>query len=152
MEDLSALNDAVLVTRGPISSWCAQFYLESLSLKGLAMIDPILLENVGETETKAIRKLKEYSDQSFASKKVVAWDKLLQGAQERNLLLEPGVIPMIVMHSYDDPVCKISATHVAQRHSGGDDSRFGDVPVRPIPFDNTKDLMTEIDKWIESIL
>ena len=39
--DLFPIHDAVLISRGPISSWCAQFYLESRPLKGLVMVDPI---------------------------------------------------------------------------------------------------------------
>jgi uncharacterized membrane protein len=34
-------NPTILITRGPVLSWMAQFYLESLPLAGLVMIDPI---------------------------------------------------------------------------------------------------------------
>ena len=40
---LSRIHDAVLVARGPFSSICAQYYLESLPLQGLVLVDPILL-------------------------------------------------------------------------------------------------------------
>ena len=74
-------------------------------------------------------------------------------AQQRKLLLEPGVVPMIIMYSSEDPACKLSAIRVAKRHSGDKDSRFGDVPVKKIlQGDNNNHLMTDIDNWIESVL
>jgi len=148
--DLSSFSDAVLIARGPLSSWIAQFYLESLSLKGLVMVDPISFD-VPEAET--ITKLEEKARQTEFSKELEQWNKLLRQAQQRKLLLEPGVVPMIIMYSYEDPACKLSAMRVAKRHSGEKDSRFGDVPVKQIlQGDNSNHLMTDIDNWIESVL
>ena len=41
---LAHVSDTILVARGPISALCAQYYLESCSVKGLIMIDPVLID------------------------------------------------------------------------------------------------------------
>jgi hypothetical protein len=41
----SRLQQPILVTRGPVLSWLAQFYLESLPLAGLIMVDPLPLND-----------------------------------------------------------------------------------------------------------
>jgi len=173
-DDLLLLNDAVLVARGPLSSWRAQFYLESFSLKGLIMVDPALLEKgvFGGHEAEAIAKLQEHSGDgdgdgdgngdgdgdgrggtSSGDLERACWNDLFRGAQERRLLLEPDVVPMLVLHTHDNAACERSVVRVAERHSGDEGSRFGDVTVRPVPQgDNNERLMTEIDEWIESIL
>jgi hypothetical protein len=46
-DDLSTdATNTVLVTRGPWMSWMASFYLESLPLAGLVMIDPMQLDDM----------------------------------------------------------------------------------------------------------
>jgi hypothetical protein len=46
-DDLSTCSaNTVLVTRGPWMSWMASFYLESLPLAGLVMIDPMQLDDM----------------------------------------------------------------------------------------------------------
>ena len=77
----------------------------------------------------------------------------MRQAQQRKLLLEPCVVPMIIMYSSEDPACKLLAIRVAKQHSGDKDSRLGDVPVKQIlQGDNNNHLMTDIDNWIESVL
>ena len=47
LSDLSESAYTVLVARGPIQSLVAQYYLESLPLVGLVLVDPLILQNDG---------------------------------------------------------------------------------------------------------
>ena len=78
--DLSPFSDAVLIARGPLSSWVAQFNLESLSLKGIVMVDPISFD---DPEAEIITKLEENARPTESSKELEQWNKLLRQAQLR---------------------------------------------------------------------
>ena len=43
-QDLSPIPSPVWIARGPWTSWMAQFYLESLHLSGLVLVDPLPLD------------------------------------------------------------------------------------------------------------
>lgn len=143
--DLKTINDAVLVARGPLSSWCAQFYLESFSLQGLVMIDPVLFDQIEGSAwdvTKKMHKKPEGQDKPWNG-------QLFQVAQSKSLNLEPNAVPMLVLHSLDDETCAKNAMSVAKRHS----SDHSNVPVKQIlQRENPNKVIKKIDSWIDSIL
>jgi hypothetical protein len=151
--DLNPINDAILVTRGPLSSWCAQFYLESYPLQGLVMVDPVLLDKVDGDDWAVTTRIQEYGGPDVVpSREFNQWKRIFQGAQSRKLKLEPNAVPMLVMYSPNDQACRLNAMEVAKRHSD-DEGRFGDVPVKGlIQNKNTNEAINEIDSWIDSIL
>ena len=127
--DLSTISDIVLISRGPISSLCAQYYLESCSLLGLIMVDPILVfdDDNNESDSSAI--------QSIVSKFVDTEEDRKRFHNSR-LLLEPNAVPMMVVLSSqqqdDDNVgsdqWRQSSRKVAQRHSDRN-GLYGEVPI-----------------------
>jgi hypothetical protein len=150
--DLNTINDAVLVTRGPLSSWCAQFYLESFPLQGLAMVDPVVLDNIVGDEWAITPRLQECGGPDVPSRELNQWKRIFQGAQLRKLKLEPNAVPMLVVYSLNDQACRRNAMEVAKRHSD-DEGMFGDVPVKGLfQNKNTNEVISEIDSWIDSIL
>jgi hypothetical protein len=92
------LHDVVLVSRGPITSLCAQYYLESYPLLGLVMVDPICLPRNGPPSnlTSARSEVEEaarifWNDFWFKQQKQ-------QRLETRLLLLEPnGAVPILVI-------------------------------------------------------
>jgi hypothetical protein len=100
----SLLPQPILVARGPVLSWMAQFYLESLPLAGLIMIDPIPFttqpayalyqshynanQYSGNTGTSSMILSKEYYDiiQDYNEH----WDHW-------TLKIEAGSIPMLIL-------------------------------------------------------
>jgi hypothetical protein len=152
--DMSRFNDAILIARGPLSSWSAQFYLESFPLKGLVMIDPILFdqqfeENDGKTSAALKDRVSAVTrNQPLNFEK---WETFLLGALEKKLRLEPNSVPMLVMSSQN--MFTSASKNVAKRHSDND-GLFGEVLMREITTSNDKNLeniMRDIYRWIDTI-
>lgn len=116
---LPRIHDAVLVARGPFSSLCAQYYLESLSLLGLVMVDPILITN-GENDDN------EEMTRILATCNIDERD--WEGFQSSSLLLEPNAVPMMVVLSSQNKAWNTASRRVAARHSD-EEGLFGIVPV-----------------------
>lgn len=156
---LPMVADAILVARGPCSSLLAQYYLESFSLKGLVMIDPILLQQDNESENLLSLIVSSiYSDDSES----------LERFRSRRLLVEPNAVPMMVVRTISEkdghhyPSWKSASLHVAERH-GDPDGPYGSVPLLDVPLSDSSNsssnyesfaasLLDEIDKWIEEDL
>ena len=129
-------------------SLIAQYYLESLPLAGLVLVDPILSNHVD-----ALKKLETRlgGDRTRIQREFV--DELLAGVQPRPLKLEPGVVPMLVLQSIRDDVFQEAAYDVAHRH-GDPDGAFGEIPVHDITSTKS-DAMVAIDlltEWIDDIV
>ena len=134
--------NTVLVARGPWMAWMASFYLESLPLAGLVMVDPMQLddrngvnqfelqyEKLGLKDSLQYKLYREYSEH---------WDHW-------TLKLEPGSVPMMVMYTNDRPGYKRCAENTALRH--------GNVPVLKMPStsqSHANDCIDEVANWINA--
>ena len=148
--ELTTVSDAIVVARGPCSSLLAQYYLESFSLKGLVMIDPVLLQQPETEESKLL-----YSLVSEIYRDDVDSLELFH-----SLKVEPNAVPMMVVRTISDDskhfsAWKSSSLHVAERH-GDPDGPYGSVPVLDRSRDDSEafchDLLEHIDNWIEKEL
>jgi hypothetical protein len=167
---LPPIHDAVLVCRGPLSSLCAQYYLESFSLQGLVMVDPILT-NAERAPHHSDRHLEE----SMIAAGIVRGEEELKLFHSENLLLEPNAVPMLVLLSIPDISWNRAATNnVAERH-GDQRGPYGLVPVVHVGISSSseqqdgelactdhgngrgvatsaKEALATIEKWIDEIL
>jgi hypothetical protein len=149
--DLPTIHDAVLVARGPLSSWCSQFYLESFPLQGLVMVDPVQTDQFQGAEMKLLFP-EVVSSRNSTQEELEYWHDLIKEAQSRELKLEPNAVPMLVINSLDHETFRLAAHAVAKRHSD-DEGTFGDVPVKELfQGEIADDVIREIDSWIDSIL
>ena len=109
MDLATRFHDAVVVARGPIASWTALLYLESLPLKGLVCVDPIpfdattptTTEHRGATTTDSRTARSMLLDTySTTSDPIVfqIFDEILSD-DARTLQLEPNAVPMLILHS-----------------------------------------------------
>lgn len=150
--DIAQIPDAVVVARGPRSSWIAQLYLESLYLRGLVMVDPIMLDRPGEVEDEAIAAISnDLSTSNLQTGDVAEWSAFVQEAQDRVLRLEPSSIPMLVLNSHQGLL--EASKYVANRHSDRD-GPYGEVPIVKVddsPEHHQKGIIAEIDGWIDTI-
>lgn len=113
-EDLGpvlAQQNTILVARGPWISWMAQYYLESLPLSGLVMVDPLPLDDdaacaVFEHQYKAYLlqsdTINHVSEQSM-SREFALYQDYMKHSGHWALKLEPGVIPMLVLSTGHAP-------------------------------------------------
>jgi hypothetical protein len=113
--DLPRLSDAVLVTRGWFSSLCALYYLESLHLQGVVMVDPL-----------PFQKGDACHDDSLIQLILRESAHRLEGCPE--LMLEPNAVPMLVVSTIPEPTWVQAAKDVAARHSDPD-GPYGNVPM-----------------------
>ena len=122
---LPSISDAILVARGPVASLCAQYYLESFSLQGLVMIDPILVDDDKDDDDKeAISSLlsRIYNDDDDDDDKEARF-------RSTRLLVEPNAVPMMVVLTVpNDEVWNRASRFVAARH-GDPDGPYGIVPI-----------------------
>jgi hypothetical protein len=143
-EDLSKVHhDAVLIARGPIASWTALLYLESLPLNGLVMVDPIQFDDPRNEVMQFSMVQNAFAGDNIAS-------TLLQQVRPTTLKLEPNSVPMLILHSINDMDGRRQCDIVASRH-GDPTGPFGLVEVRDASED-PEAAMQEVDEWIESIL
>ena len=116
--DLSPHAEVVLVARGPLPSLIAQYYLESLPLTGLVMVDPLLIprrddgssHEHGSTLQKSAQSLLQHLSKAncFQEANTNSTEtQLLDNLQhddtsfDRPLKLEPGCVPVKVMYTAD---------------------------------------------------
>lgn len=137
-QDLAALPNPVLIARGPLVSLVAQYYLESLPLAGIVMVDPILSSHV-----EALQQLEPCSKQQH---KFV--QELLSGSELRPLKLEPGAVPVLVIQSMKNDVLREAAKDVALRHYDADGA-FGESPVIDIADQDALKAIDVITEWID---
>ena len=145
--DLQNIPDAVLVTKGPISSWFGQLYLESFSLKGLVMVDPVLFDN--QEETTNVRKF--WDDETSTN-----FELLLLEATKRKLMVEPNSVPMLILSSEGSSENNNmeAASLVAKRHSDVD-GPFGQILVASVEDtiqDDQKQPVDMICDWIDDTI
>ncbi|KAL3928010.1 MAG: hypothetical protein SGBAC_012839 [Bacillariaceae sp.] len=142
--DVGQIPDALLVARGPQSSWVAQLYLESLFLRGLVMVDPILFDKPTAVEQENLNTLAKGTD--------AAWGEFTMEAKKRPLKLEPNSVPMLVMSSHET---KLEASReVAARH-GDQSGPYGDIEMVEIDdsssAENQLNVIKTIDDWVNTI-
>jgi hypothetical protein len=155
---LPGFSDAILVARGPVSSLIAQYYLESFSLKGLVMIDPILLDDSDDENSDLsllVSSIYRDSDDDDSDS--------IERFRSNRLLVEPNAVPMMVIRTVrdDHPVLESSARFVAQRH-GAPNGPYGTVPFADLIHDENGNetsndnvanaLLHRINEWIEGTL
>ena len=162
---LPNMADALLVARGPVSSLCSQYYLESFPLKALIMTDPILFRGNGNDDDDEAALYSLLSKQVFPND----FDSIDRFRSDR-LLVEPNAVPMMVVRtlSEDPSMVEWSAAWrscsqcVADRH-GDSEGPFGTVPVvdmaeRSSMIDGSDDdefttlLLEHINQWIDEDL
>ena len=120
--ELPTINDAVLIARGPVASLYAQYYLESCSLQGLIMIDPILINdnprdnndgNDGDDDTIALLRSRILHDNEH--------DQDQDRFRSKKLLIESNSVPMMVVLTVpNNKVWNRASRFVATRHSNPD--------------------------------
>jgi hypothetical protein len=97
----SGFQQPVLVTRGPVMSWLAQFYLESLPLSGLVMVDPLPFDKKTAVElykSYYSKLCKDYEEPTPEQKQLFSIvDDYINHWDHYTLKLESGVIPMIIL-------------------------------------------------------
>jgi hypothetical protein len=139
--DLATMPSVVLLARGPVVSWVAQYYLESLSLAGLILVDPMF-----EPSSELLKELKNlYSDASVQEHNML--NRIQSGQESRPLKLEPGVIPMLILSSID--LLKDFSQAFARRHSRPENP-FGEV--RTVSLPSMEDPSVLINNWVEQVV
>lgn len=140
----------VLVARGPWISWVAQFYLESLPLAGLIMVDPLPLD-----DTKGIDQFQSYFRERGLDQ--TREYRMFQEFQEHwghwMLQLEAGSVPMGVFYTVNRPGFQRCAESTAYRHSLSD-GPFGAVCAEQIPLMNSpeehaQEAMEYFHEWLD---
>jgi hypothetical protein len=156
--ELSTITDAVLVARGPLASWSAQLYLESFSVQGLVMMDPILFDHRDGLDMEATKELKRLMEQRGlqSSGDYRQLEAISQGLETRKLKLEPSPVPILVLQTLGGDLFTQTASDTVLRHSDVHGS-FGDVQVADISQEEEENKIHEairiIDSWIdESVL
>jgi hypothetical protein len=170
-EDLGTLQNAVLVARGPWTSWMAQFYLESLPLAGLVMVDPLPFDD----EDACFCFQRQYKQHYYPgndrptpdftlSREYALFQDYINHFDHWALRLERGIIPMLVLATSNvvweqENSQKMLAWQLeyskktAARHSvpTGSSSRtsLGNVPVIQIDSSNREECAQTICSWIE---
>jgi hypothetical protein len=139
-QELAFIPSVVFVSRGPLVSWTALYYLESLPLAGLIMIDPIAYDELDEV----MEQEKNIQGEKHVTLRSAEIDSL---NETRPLKLEPGPVPMLVIQSLEDHLYEVMARRVASRHGGETSSIFGEVQVMAI--DTSGDAIDRICNWID---
>eukprot|EP00956_Cyclotella_meneghiniana_P003918 scaffold4717_cov66-Cyclotella_meneghiniana.AAC.9 len=147
--DISSISEpayTILIARGPIQSLVAQYYLESLPLAGLVLVDPLILPGNGrdsdndssfrrwnESTANLIKMLDDTEEAGANAKNQHVFDNLKSKSaiKERNfiqdlskkahrpLYLEQSSVPILVMYSgHHDCECnhKLCAEDTAEFH------------------------------------
>uniref|UniRef100_A0A7S2E9Y4 Uncharacterized protein n=1 Tax=Ditylum brightwellii TaxID=49249 RepID=A0A7S2E9Y4_9STRA len=122
----------VLIAVGPVPCLVAQYYLESLPLSGLILVDPVILPPLpGENTVAAAESAKEVLDILFQSNKkdnhpllhnlseceviertIVEDLAKTCSSWDRPLRLEPGSVPMLILSSSRRETNKSDDSHV----------------------------------------
>eukprot|EP00536_Pseudo-nitzschia_multiseries_P009393 jgi/Psemu1/306483/fgenesh1_kg.261_\ len=130
---LPTISDAILVARGPVACLCAQYYLESFSLQGLIMIDPILVDDKQQEDNNGENKSSSESDAVFSLISRIYHGQDNCGDTDRfrstRLLVEPNAVPMmVVLTAQNEQAWNRSSRFVASRH-GDLGGVYGRVPI-----------------------
>jgi len=140
----SRIAQPILVARGPWVSWLAQFYLESLPLSALILVDPLPF---GES-TEACQMYESLHKQNIIEGEMPMEYRLFQDyVQHGNhwtLQLEPAAVPTMVLSTI--PAWFELASATAARHSDDTGSTSTNVPVKKICDD--QDAISTIGQWI----
>ena len=123
--ELPTINDAVLIARGPVASLCAQYYLESCSLQGLIMIDPILINDNPRDNNDGDDGDDDDDDTIALLRSRILHDNEHDPDQDRfrskKLLIESNSVPMMVVLTVpNNKVWNRASRFVATRHSNPD--------------------------------
>ena len=149
LQELSAdltrnTHNTVLVARGPWMAWLAQFYLESLPLAGLVLVDPLPLDDRNSFNQLDMlyrkRNLTETTNYKLYQEYAQHWDHW-------TLQLEAGSVPMLVLQSIDRPSFKKGAAITAKRHSDAD-SKAGEVVVQRLDPKKQPNVPQIVSDWI----
>jgi hypothetical protein len=155
--DLGSIPRLILVARGPILSWMASFYLESMPAAGVILVDPLSFTD--EELIGSVRARQRFMDQYLQYQNVLyplharhqrlvniiradqGWDDVL--------LLEPGAVPIAVfstMHIRNS--WKFHAHLMAARHAtlsyAPDDEDDPEVPVIGLQGPNDPELVEAV--------
>ena len=147
--DLQQFPSVVIIAKGPYVTSVAQYYLESHSVSGMVLVDPIQLPPTNDF-LRWKEQLQKHGQEDCMGKTISSTiaSKLL--AIERPLLLEAGVVPMMVLQtpSSDGTVRHRYAEDVAARHS---DPMLGmEVPIGRA--DTPEGSLDSIVEWIDEVL
>jgi hypothetical protein len=97
----SGLQQPVMITRGPVMSWLVQFYLESLPLAGLVMVDPLPFNDPTACELyrRYYQKLGTDDDDPSPEQQQLyhICEDYVNHWDHWTMKLESGVIPMMVL-------------------------------------------------------
>ena len=159
----SSLSQPILVARGPWVCWLAQFYLESLPLAALVLVDPLpfgtnteacrMYENLHQSHVSATANTAAASTNTAASDdnnqthplEYRLFQDYVQHSEHWTLRLEPAAVPTLVLSTL--PSWYTYAVDTAARHSDGLTQRETMVPVQRVHND-PDDVMTTIGQWI----
>jgi len=144
--DLSNCMQPILVARGPWVSWMAQFYLESMPLAALILVDPLPFNDTASCRLYEKLLSQEENKKSAAFVEYRLFQDYVQHTDHWTLQLEPAVIPMLVLSSRND--WHEPAVQTAARHSEDDDSSSLPVPVMQITNDDHDEAIARIGNWI----
>ncbi|GAX10679.1 hypothetical protein FisN_14Lh190 [Fistulifera solaris] len=127
----------VLLSRGPMISWLAQFYLESLPLQGLIMVDPLPLDH-GES----VQALEHYY-YATTSESLSLFNDYVEHYAHWTMRLEPGSVPMMILATQNDnDIYWKGALRTKERHDGEG------MHVKIVKSDDEDDMQTEVIRWI----
>lgn len=173
--DIGQLPFPLLVARGPVLSLVAQYYLESLPLSGLVLIDPLILpdherfpNSVGQMKQSATKMLEmlqnqtsglpfrdriSLTDKNDVRAELAAINELATGTTwNRPLRLEPGTVPMMVLSTvgkgvYPEDFFRKCSYETQKFHSPQDktNGRWGDVLAKDISEENGENLDHVVD-------
>jgi len=113
--DLASVPDVVLAARGPWSSWLAQWYLESLPLRGLLMVDPLVFDR-GADGARAFEREYRDVDGKADAPEYRLFREYMEHWDHWTLRLEPGSVPMLVARTRTEPAFVEGAAETARRH------------------------------------
>ena len=168
--DLAPYPEVVVVARGAIPSLVAQYYVESIALSALVLVDPFLLpRRVLEEATKEENEVAGATLQESAAwvldnlespdrcgkAELQLLEELTRGAYDRPLRLEPGSVQTHVMYTGGSHTCEAHHRKVAElvagRHaddSGG--SYRGRVEARALASEG--EAVDLIEQWCNDVL
>jgi hypothetical protein len=143
-EDFRSMQNIILVARGPWVSWLAQFYLESLPLGALIMIDPLpfhLNSNVLESfEAEYVNAISDTDNLPTEYRTIQSYKE-----NPRKLLLEPGSVPMLILYSHEN---QDTATAVVNRHATDAEGQVSAIESMEYESDMDETMKIIFD-WVE---
>ena len=175
---LSSTAYCILIARGPVQCLLSQYFVESLPLSGLVLVDPLLLPDDGRINqpdceqtrwSSSVRDLISILDRSSADAPMrnssqttnvtqsgqneIHFISSLETDKGRALKLEPQAVPTLVMytggHEHEDHF-RICAERTASFHTSAADGDFFDqIPVVKVK-DGAPHMQTILDWYDES--